>query len=202
MRFFWVGCGPAAMAPSGSDRENEVGSPKRAEFMWSAVPGFPSLFRCDGAAYWKGGKGWWADQGDGVNHGPFRGPRLAQSCAEEQLRAKQAEREAKAQLRAEQKTARQAAREDEKARETWGTVSAADRRLAPGQRWSMKQLYLESNEILILEVRKKTVVVLARADGRPWSRAERDTRSLGTVPRLYRLLGTARIPKRFLQPET
>lgn len=175
-----------------------MGSPKQAPFIWTPVPGFPSLFRCQGAAYWKGMKGWWADPGDGVPCGPFRGPRIAQACAEEQLRAKLAERKAKAQAKAEEVSARRKLREEAKARETWGKVPADERHLAPGQRWSLKQLYREAHEILILEVRKTTVVVLARSDGRPWSKAERDTRSLGTVPRLYRLLGTAKLPRRQL----
>lgn len=157
----------------------------------------PSLFRCGKASYWHGIKGWWADRGNGEDMGgPFRGPRIAQAWAEGPLRA---EFERQEQVREEKRQTRQAAqeqREEAKARRTWGDAPADARGLSVGQIWAMKQEAFKGRQVLILEIRKTSVVVLTRAQPKErWKHANRDVREARGLLRVYRLVGTGKIPK-------
>lgn len=161
------------------------------------------------AAYWKGQKGWWASrQGFEGIKGPFRTPGAARAWAEEPFReqhrlALRKERE-EAQQTLEAKRARRAAQQARalaraEAREavdlaTWKGLPAEARVVQPGQVWALKDPRLEQHQILVVEVKKTIAVVLAR-DSRstPWKGLPREPRTLGHLPRLYRLVGTAKV---------
>lgn len=162
------------------------------------------------AAYWKGKKGWWASrQGtDGIK-GPFRTPGAAQKWAEEPFReqhqvAQQKVRDA-AQQALEQRRAKRAAHQtreveraqalEAKALATWNGLPAEVRQVQPGQVWAMKDPRFGQHQILVVEVKKTIAVVLAR-DSRstPWKGLSDEPRTLTHLPRLYQLVGMAKVP--------
>jgi hypothetical protein len=162
------------------------------------------------AAYWKGSKGWWASRQDyeGIK-GPFRTPGSAQKWAEEPFREKhrlaQAKLRTEAQQAAEERKAKRAAQkargaELAEAREakdllTWKGLPVDERVVQPGQVWAMKDPRFEQHQILVVEVKKTIAVALARdAKGTPWKGLEPEPRTLSHLPRLYRLVGAAKIP--------
>jgi uncharacterized protein with von Willebrand factor type A (vWA) domain len=162
------------------------------------------------AAYWKGKKGWWASRQDveGIK-GPFRTPGAAQTWAEEPFRAQHRLAQQKLRDEAQQalegrkaKRAAQQAREAELAQEreardllTWKGLPPEARKVAPGQVWAMRDPRFEQHLILVVEVKKTIAVVLARdSKATPWKGLAREPRTLATLPRLYRLAGTAKVP--------
>lgn len=162
------------------------------------------------AAYWKGQKGWWASrQGFNGIKGPFRTPGAAQAWAEEPFREQHRIAQQKARDEAQQaleaKRARRAARktrtlalaEAREARDlaTWNGLPAEARIIQPGQVWALKDPRLEQHQILVVEVKKTIAVVLARnSRSTPWKGLTREPRTLGHLPRLYRLVGLAKLP--------
>jgi hypothetical protein len=162
------------------------------------------------AAYWKGKKGWWASrQGFEGIKGPFRTPTAAQRWAEEPFREQHRltqqrqrdearrsldERRAKAAAR-KARTAEQAQEQEARDLATWRGLPAEERRVQPGQVWAMKDPRFSRHQILVVEVKKKIAVVHAR-DSRavPWKGLAREPRTLGHLPRLYRLVGQAKVP--------
>lgn len=145
------------------------------------------------AAAWKGGKGWWASrEGHEGIQGPFRSLKQAQAWGEEPWRSLH---EAKAGARQEVLEARAAAARA-KAEATWGGLPEADRKVAPGQVWALRDERMAGYEVLVLEVKRAIAAVLARKSAaEPWKAAPREVRSLATLPRLYRLVGQAPLPK-------
>ncbi len=144
-------------------------------------------------AAWKGAKGWWASRQDheGIQ-GPFRSLKQAQAWAEEPWRSLH---EAKATVRAEALALRNAASKA-KADATWGGLPEAERKVAPGQVWALRDARMAGYEVLVLEVKRAIAAVRARTSAtEPWKEAPREVRSLSTLPRLYRLVGTAKLPK-------
>jgi len=162
------------------------------------------------AAYWKGKKGWWASrQGVEGIKGPFRTPAAAQRWAEEPFREQHRLAQEKARGDAQQaearrlaKVAAQKARAAERAQaqeakdlDTWMDLPADARTVQPGQVWAMKDPRFLQHQILVVEVKKKIAVVLARdAKAIPWKGLAREPRTLSHLPRLYRLVGKARVP--------
>jgi hypothetical protein len=162
------------------------------------------------AAYWKGRKGWWASRQDveGIK-GPFRTPGAAQKWAEEPFReqhrlaqqklrdeAQQALEKRRSRVTAQKAQAAELAQARE-ARElvTWKGLPAEARRVQPGQVWALRDAKHGQYEILVVEVKKTIAVVLARdAKGTPWKGLAREPRTLTHLPRLYRLVGEARVP--------
>jgi hypothetical protein len=162
------------------------------------------------AAYWKGHKGWWASRqgSDGIK-GPFRTPGAARKWAEEPFReqhriAQQKERdqalratETKRAKLASQKARALALAEAREAKDlvTWNGLPVEARVVQPGQVWVMKDPRFEQHQILVVEVKKKIAVVLAKdSTGTPWRGLAREPRTLGHLPRLYRLVGLAKVP--------
>jgi hypothetical protein len=162
------------------------------------------------AAYWKGKKGWWASRQnfEGIK-GPFRTPGSAQKWAEEPFReqhrlaqqklrdeAQQALDKRRAQLAAHKARALELAQQREaKELVTWKGLPAEARKVQPGQIWAMKDPRFKLHQILVVEVKKKIAIVHAR-DSRatPWKGLAREPRTLGHLPRLYRLVGKAKVP--------
>lgn len=162
------------------------------------------------AAYWKGTRGWWASRKghDGIM-GPFRTPGAAQRWAEEPFReAHRARAEATREKAKESLARRTAQREARKARKaaqaetrealarlTWKDLPPEARRVEAGQVWTLRDARHGSREVLVVEVKKTIAVVLARDDkGTPWKGLTREPRTLSTLPRLYRLAGSAKVP--------
>lgn len=162
------------------------------------------------AAYWKGKKGWWASRQDveGIK-GPFRTPGAAQKWAEEPFREQHRQAQVKARDEAlktqegrKAKRAAQQARVAELAQErevrelaTWKGLPVELRKVGPGQVWAMRDPRFEQHQILVVEVKKTIVVVLARdARATPWRGRSPESRTLSHLPRLYRLVGTAKVP--------
>ena len=162
------------------------------------------------AAYWKGKKGWWASRQDfeGIK-GPFRTPGSAQKWAEEPFRdqhrlaqqklrdeAQQVLEERRIRLAAQKaRVAQMAQAREAKDLITWKGLPAGERRVQPGQVWAMKDPRFEHHQILVVEVKKKIAVVHARnAKTTPWKGLSREPRTLGHLPRLYRLVGNAKVP--------
>jgi hypothetical protein len=162
------------------------------------------------AAYWKGKKGWWASRQDfeGIK-GPFRTPGSAQKWAEEPFRlqhrlAQQKAREATQQALEHRKVRRAAQqanaaeqRLEREARDlaTWDGLPAEARKLQPGQVWAMKDPRFEQHQVLVIEVKKTIAVVLARSvRTTAWKGLVPETRTLTHLPRLYRLVGQAKVP--------
>lgn len=162
------------------------------------------------AAYWKGKKGWWASRlgFEGIK-GPFRTPGSAQKWAEEPFR--ELHRLAEQKLREQARQALEARRtrvaaqkahsaEQAEAREardlaTWQGLPAEERRVQPGQVWALRDPRLAQHQILVVEVKKNIAVVLAReGKATPWKGLPRESRTLGHLPRLYRLVGKAKVP--------
>lgn len=162
------------------------------------------------AAYWKGKKGWWASrQGTEGIKGPFRTPGAAQKWAEEPFRdlhqaAQQKARDAVKQAQ-EQRKARRAAQQarevertqaqEAKALAVWNGLPAEARKVQPGQVWAMKDPRFEQHQVLVVEVKKTIAVVLARESRTtPWKGLAGEPRTLAHLPRLYRLVGEAKVP--------
>ena len=162
------------------------------------------------AAYWKGHKGWWASrQGFEGIKGPFRTPGSAQKWAEEPFRekhrlAQQKLREA-ARLAQEERKAKLAAKkahsaelaqiQEAKDSNTWKGLPAEARKVQPGQVWAMRDPRFQQHQILVIEVKKTIAIVLAReSKATPWRGLSSEPRTLGHVPQLYRLAGTAKVP--------
>ncbi len=145
------------------------------------------------AAVWKGGKGWWASRtGHEGIQGPFRTRNQAQAWAEEPWREVQ---EARMARRAEVQAGRTvAARAKDDA--TWGGLPEADRKVAPGQVWALRDGRHTGCEVLVVKVNRAIAAVLGRrSHSEPWKDAPRTVRTLATLPRLYRLVGHAKVPK-------
>lgn len=162
------------------------------------------------AAYWKGKKGWWASrQGVEGIQGPFRTPGAAQKWAEEPFRerhrqaqqklkeqAQRAVESRKAQRAAQQARAAEAAQQREvRELDTWNGLPAEARRVSAGQVWAMRDPRFEQHQVLVVEVKKTIAVVLARdARSTPWKGLPQESRTLAHLPRLYRLVGMAKVP--------
>ena len=162
------------------------------------------------AAYWRGSKGWWASrQGHEGIQGPFRTPGAAQKWAEgpfrEAHRAKELALREKAQqaeagriARRETQRARLAERArvlEEQARATWNGLPPEARQVEAGQVWALRDARHGSHQVLVVEVKKTNAVVLAReGKGTPWKGLTPEARTLGHLPKLYRLIGTAKVP--------
>jgi len=162
------------------------------------------------AAYWKAAKGWWASrQGhDGIK-GPFRTPGGAQTWAEEPFReqhrlaqeklrneARQA-LEARSQKRAAKQARETAQTEAHEAKEllTWNGLPLAERKVQVGQVWAMKDPRFEQHQILVVEVKKTIAVVQVRnSKATPWKGQPQEPRTLGHLPKVYRLVGSAKVP--------
>ncbi len=162
------------------------------------------------AAYWKGKKGWWASRKgfEGIK-GPFRTPTAAQKWAEEPFREKhrlaqqklrdeaQQALEAQRTKRAAQKahSAELAQQQEVKDLLTWKGLPAEARRVQPGQVWVLKDPRFDHHQVLVVEVKKTIAIVCARdVKATPWRGLPRESRTLNTLPRLYRLVGQAKIP--------
>ncbi len=162
--------------------------PKMALFKpdWRPIEGLQKGFQLGShGSVWKGAKGWWASRKGEENIQRFKGPNQAKAWVEEPLRIAHEARMAKVAARHEERSARA----EEKALRTWGDVTPEDRVLQPGQVWALKDPAYPDRQLLVLGVRKDTVVALTRVDGTPWSGCKRDVRSIESVPRLYRLVG-------------
>ncbi len=145
------------------------------------------------AAVWKGGKGWWASREgqDGIQ-GPFRSMKQAQAWAESPWREKH---DARMALKTEAEETRAAALRA-KEESTWGGLPEEARKIAVGQVWALRDGRLAGYEVLVLEVKRATAGVLSRrSQSEAWAEAPREVRSLATLPRLYRLVGSAKVPK-------
>jgi hypothetical protein len=162
------------------------------------------------AAYWKGRKGWWASRQDveGIK-GPFRTPGAAQKWAEEPFReqhrlAQQKLRDEVQQVldRRRTRVAAQKAHAVElaQAREakelvTWKGLPVEARKVEPGQVWKLRDASHGQHQILVVEVKKTIAVVQARdSKATPWKGLAREPRTLTHLPRLYRLVGKAKVP--------
>ena len=162
------------------------------------------------AAYWKGKKGWWASRKnyEGIK-GPFRTPTAAQKWAEEPFREKHRLAQQKLRDEAQQDLEAQRARrvaqkahsaelaEQQEAKDllTWKGLPAEARRVQPGQVWGLKDPRFEHHQILVVEVKKTIAIVCARdSKSTPWRGLTRESRTLNTLPRLYRLVGQAKVP--------
>jgi hypothetical protein len=142
--------------------------------------------------------------------GPFRTPGAAQKWAEEpfreQHRAAQQKLRDEAQQALEKRRSRVAAQkahtaelaQEREARElaTWKGLPAEERRVQPGQVWALRDATHGQHQILVVEVKKTIAVVLARdAKSTPWRGLAREPRTLSHLPRLYRLVGSAKVPR-------
>lgn len=162
------------------------------------------------AAYWKGRKGWWASRKDfeGIK-GPFRTPGAALKWAEEPYReAHRAKLQALREEALKEKEERRARFEAQKARAaeraaakevaaliTWNGLPAEERTVQVGQVWAMRDPRHEGHQILVVEVKKKIAVAHARdSKATPWKGLPREPRTLGHIPKLYRLVGKAKVP--------
>jgi hypothetical protein len=162
------------------------------------------------AAYWKGRKGWWASRQDveGIK-GPFRTPGAAQKWAEEPFREQHRQTQQKVRDEAQQALDKRRSRvaaqkahvaelaQEREAREfiTWKGLPAEARRVQPGQVWLLRDANHGQHQILVVEVKKTIAVVLARdAKATPWKGLAREPRTLTHLPRLYRLVGKAKVP--------
>lgn len=162
------------------------------------------------AAYWKGRKGWWASRQDveGIK-GPFRTPGAAQKWAEEpfreQHRLAQQKLRDEAQQTLDKRRSRAAAQKAHavglaQAREardlvTWKGLPAEARKVAPGQIWALRDAKHGQHQILVVEVKKTIAVVQARdSKATPWKGLAGESRTLTHLPRLYKLVGMAKVP--------
>lgn len=165
------------------------------------------------AAYWKAAKGWWASrQGHEGIRGPFRTPGAAQKWAEEPFReqhrmAQEKRREEERQaleerrLKRAAKQAREAAQaeaHEAKERLTWNGLPPEERKVQVGQVWAMKDPRFEQHEILVVEVKKTIAVVQARdSKATSWKGLAQEPRTLGHLPKVYRLVGKAKVSAPF-----
>lgn len=163
------------------------------------------------AAYWKGAKGWWASRKDheGIQ-GPFRTPGAALRWAEEPFREahraalKQAREEAQRErderkakrLERKSRATEQAQEREAQALATWNGLPPEDRKVQAGQVWAMRNPRHADHQILVVEVKKRIASVHSRAtEATPWKGLRREPRSLGHIPRLYRLVDTVKVPR-------
>ncbi|HJW71325.1 MAG TPA: hypothetical protein VJ486_00595 [Geothrix sp.] len=162
------------------------------------------------AAYWKGKKGWWASRQnfEGIK-GPFRTSGAAQKWAEEPFReqhrlaqqkirdaAQQAVEARKTKLAAQKaRTLALAQMREASDLVTWNGLPAEARLVKPGQIWAMKDPRFAEHQILVIEVKKTIAVVHARdSKATPWKGLAREPRTLSHLPRLYQLVGMAKVP--------
>jgi hypothetical protein len=151
-----------------------------------------SLVGSKGTLYWRGTKGWWAQRpGSNGMVGPFSRDHQARKWAEEPAR-----------LTHEQKTqaalAKAAAKEAEAEKtlaSIWGALPPDERKFRAGQVWGMKQEAHRHHQVLILQLRKQSVLALIRSDNRPWGVCPQDVRSHHALLHLYHYLGEAKLPK-------
>lgn len=163
---------------------------------WKAVENVPDAFHLGTtASYWRKKGLWWAMRKVGtgaetkIETKKFRGPGPAKAWAEE-FALEAAEK--KMELRVRKLAAKQAARDAEieaRKRLTWGRMPVGGRQLGKDQIWAMKSRALRANQVLIVEIRKTTVVVLTRKGEEPWDKAPRDVRMSTGLTRLYRYVG-------------
>jgi len=183
----------------------------RTPFVAEWIQAGASLFQWGKkAAYWKATKGWWASrQGSEGIQGPFRTPDGARKWAEapfrEQHRLAEAKRREAAnqaqearRLKVVEKKARDAARAEAKEtreRSTWNGLPLEARRVQVGQVWAMKDPRFEQHQILVVEVKKTIAVVQVRESrSTPWKGLPQEARTLGHIPKVYRLVGMAKVP--------
>ena len=151
-----------------------------------------SLVGAKGTLYWKGTKGWWAQRpGSNGMVGPFSRDHQARKWAEEPARL---EFEQKAQAATAKMAAREAKRE-ELQRSVWGALAPEERKLRPGQVWAMKQEAFREHQVLIVQLRKQSVLALIRSDKKPWRACPQDVRSNHALLHLYHYKKEAKIPK-------
>lgn len=148
------------------------------------------------AAYWKGAKGWWASRkGHEGIHGPFRTPGAAQRWAEAPFREAHQAKEAETKAKAKDLQVRKAAQKEAQAQATWNGLPPEARVVREGQVWALRNPRHASHEILVVEVKKIVAVVLARSgQDTPWKGLRREPRTLSHLPKLYRLVGSAKVP--------
>jgi len=162
------------------------------------------------AAYWKGAKGWWASRkGHEGIQGPFRTAHAAQSWAEEPFRDAhrtkiQAQRDEARRIEENRVAKRNAlkAREAERTRlreeqalQTWNGLPPDARHVTAGQVWALRDPKHASHQVLVVEVKKTLAIVLARdSKATPWKGLPQEPRTLSHLPKLYKLVGAARIP--------
>ena len=78
---------------------------------------------------------------------------------------------------------------------TWNGLPPEARVVREGQVWALRDPRHASRQILVVEVKKTIAVVLAREDrSTPWKGRPREPRTLGHLPKLYRLVGHAKVP--------
>ena len=78
---------------------------------------------------------------------------------------------------------------------TWNGLPAEARTVQVGQVWAMRDPRYEGHQILVVEVKKKIAVAHARdSKATPWKGLPREPRTLGHIPKLYRLVGKAKVP--------
>lgn len=166
---------------------------------WIPFDGMPKAFSLVGAKgtlYWRGKVGWWAQRpGTSGMQGPFSRDYEARRWAEEPLRQAF---ERKAQARADKAAAQEAQREAALA-STWGALPPEARKLRPGQVWAMKAEAFQEHLVLIVELRKESVLALVRSDRKPWGICPKDVRSHHALLHLYRYQGEAKVPKAALK---
>ena len=151
-----------------------------------------SLVGSKGTLYWRGTKGWWAQRpgSDGMV-GPFSRDHQARKWAEEPARLAH-EQKVQADLA---KAANKEAEAEKVLRNIWGSLPPGERKLRPGQVWGMKQEAFKDHQVLILQLRKESVLALVRSDKKPWGVCPQDVRSNHALLHLYRYQGEAKIPK-------
>ncbi len=168
-------------------------APYRPE--WIPFPGMQqafSLVGSKGTLYWRGTKGWWAQRpGSEGMVGPFSRDHQARKWAEEPAREAHAQKVQAAQAKA----ARRSAEAEQVQLNTWGVLPPAERKLCPGQVWGMKQESFQDHQLLILQLRKESVLALIWSGKKPWGLCPQDVRSHHAILRLYRYQGEAKIPK-------
>ena len=162
---------------------------------WIPFDGMAQAFSLRGAVttlYWKGRAGWWAQRaGDTKIHGPFSREHQARKWAEEPSRIAFEKRI----LDAAARDAAREAKEEQVQVNIWGSLPTAERKLRAGQIWGMKAKAHESHQILIVDIRKGSVLALVRSGKRPWGICVTDVRSNHALLHLYRYLGEGKIPK-------
>ena len=162
---------------------------------WVPLDGMAEAFALvgsKGAVCWRGRKGWWAQRpGSEIAHGPFSRNHQARKWAEEPARlAFEKEREDAANKAADKKAKAEVAQ-----KKIWGDLSPEERKLRPGQIWAMKAAGHQDHQVLIVDLRKQSVLALVRANKRPWGVCSQDVRSNHALLHLYRYVGEAKIPK-------
>jgi hypothetical protein len=151
-----------------------------------------SLVGSKGTLYWRGTKGWWAQRpgSDGMV-GPFSRDHQARKWAEEPDRLAH-EQKVQADLA---KAANKEAEAEKALKNIWGSLPPSERKLRPGQVWGIKQEAFKDHQVLILQLRKESVLALVRSDKKPWGVCPQDVRSNHALLHLYRYQGEAKIPK-------